>query len=627
MTLEISKARELVPMPDGQRVTKNANGVTTDIIASVRQVFAENSQQTAQLAQALTGSSELETARNIFQFVRRNVRYVLDPPNVQLIRTPADIVHNGTADCKGLAILINSLLANVGIKSAFRFVSFSAFPTVTHVYTLAFIGGKQYILDACLPNFNQEKPYTFKEDYMTQIVHVSGFGMKAQMNRLRANAGNRLAKRAGFRKRPQSSPHPQAELVPGETPLNISGFESDGEMELKLYRQGMELERDIAISVAGIGSPLVANLNHGIAVYDAAIAALENEDYDAVASIGSAIGNKKKKGGLLKKVAAGVKKVAKKTASTAKKATRAVRQSKVIKKVASGVKKAATKVTKFAAKAVTAPMRLLVKGLGEVFIPKMAPMFLYLFVTNPTTISKLPAKVQRKRKKSEKFAKFMTKAVGMKEAHFMKLVRNGIMRQYKQTPENILKARLKGQPINGIGSSGSSGSSSGGGGMNLAAMAPLLPIVMDVIKQIASIFKKNPSADETPGEDDLPDLDSDFEDIEPQAMRELTAHLTYKPASQRGEEPGDYNDESRELREELSVQNQIRNEPFGTPADAPFPTPEPEPGDEANARQAAPEEPAESAGNGSSSGISKMLPFAATGVGIYMITKRGKKKR
>ena len=381
-----------------------------------------------------------------------------------------------------------------------------------------------------------------------------------------------------------------------ETPLSISGFETEGEMDLKLARQTAELEHGIAERIAGIGSPRARGVKSAVLDYSQALRVCHSPE--AVAGIGAAIGKKAKQKAAAKKTAAASKKATKKAKTATKKAAKATKKTEkkaakqvkakapartgTTKRRGNFIKKAAAKIKKggkAVLKVATAPQRLLVKGLAEVFIPKMSMFFLYLFVTNPATIASLPATVQRKRKKAAKFAKFMTGTIGMKEAHFMKLVRNGIMRQQKQTPEQLLKLYVKGS-ISGVGAIG--------------VLPVLIPVIIEVVGKIASLFGKKPAADEMPGEDDVPNLSSDFADAAPKTVRKLLTHLEYKPESQKGREPATPAEEAREQRQEESATRQVEQEPADTSVDAELPTPDEEPSEDADVQATEQEEQADS---------------------------------
>ena len=357
------------------------------------------------------------------------------------------------------------------------------------------------------------------------------------------------------------------------TPLNISGFESVGAMDLKLALEHSELEHGLAERISGIGSPQAAGIFREIERYRRAHVMLHRPDWS----------NRRKWAGLMglaneidqehiagigffkkfrKKFSNAVKSVGRSVART----VRAVRQSNLIKNVAKGVKaagkfvvKSTLAVTRAFIKIATLPMRLFIKALAEVILPKVSRMFLYLFITNPATIAALPEIVQRKRRKAERFAKFMIHAVGMKESHFMKIVRNGIIKQTKQTPEQLLASHVKGS-LSGIG---------------IAPLIALIPTIISLIQKVFKLFKKKPSPDETPTKEDLPDENQDFGDAPTRVKRKVLTHLQYKPASQQGYQPAPPQEEAREQQQEASALWAQQAESENTPLEAPLPRPRP----------------------------------------------------
>ncbi|MDO7886826.1 hypothetical protein [Hymenobacter cheonanensis] len=378
------------------------------------------------------------------------------------------------------------------------------------------------------------------------------------------------------------------------TPLRLTGHESVGELDLKLALQGAELEAGLAERIAGIGSPRHNSVSREVMRYRYADHVLRRRDltpgakHDQLVALARRIDAEHLAGigwpKFLRKAANAVK-------NTVSRAARAVRQSNLIKKVAAGVKAGAQAAGRFAVKAakatgrvavkagkafvkvVTAPMRLFVKGLAEVLLPKVSQFFLYLFITNPDTIASLPATVQAKRRKAERFAKFMTDIIGMKEEHFLKIVRNGIMKATKQTPEQLLATHVKGS-LSGVGLLPLALVPLGAKLLPLASK--LLPVLLQIVQKIAALFGKKPSEDETPSAEDVPDASQDFDDAPAPTKRKVLTHLRYKPASQQGYPAAPPAEEEREQRQEESALEQLDTEADSTPVEAPLPTPDPE---------------------------------------------------
>ena len=190
---------------------------------------------------------------------------------------------------------------------------------------------------------------------------------------------------------------------------------SETEMDLEIVRQRLEIEKQIVAAKRGINSTKVAEYQQTINGLNQFKTALLNGDEETIGAMIGAAKKKKSKAG------------------------------KFFEKLAKGVKNGVKAVTKV----VTAPARLAIKGILEVSLPKAAPAFLYLFISDPKLLAKLPAKVKAKRAKQEKTANFIVNKIGMQRNHFMGILRNGIMKKYKKSPEAVIAQTFKG--IAGIG--------------------------------------------------------------------------------------------------------------------------------------------------------------------------------
>ncbi len=158
---ELEAARAVLPAPQGRSFpvrTVAENGYTADIISAILVLFASSWMDVARVAPMLRQATPELTLRAVWQFVRQQITYVLDrPAGTQYIKTPRAIIWTGVADCKGLAILQNALLLNLGFQPYFKFAGYVPGGQFTHVYSQVLLGGRRYTLDGCLPAFDQEK--------------------------------------------------------------------------------------------------------------------------------------------------------------------------------------------------------------------------------------------------------------------------------------------------------------------------------------------------------------------------------------------------------------------------------------------------------------------------------------
>jgi len=343
------------------------------------------------------------------------------------------------------------------IPHSFRFVSFKSDSRVfTHVYVVVPTSRTTVVMDAVMDQFNKEKPYQYKKDYtMTKIYQLSGIG---------------------------ENPEPIFSLE-GKDLANLT----EGEMDLLIAKDRLLTEKRIVENIRGVGSLKAEKYQDSIDTIDDMLDAAnefksgklkdiegeaemivedaENGEYSLAGELSGIgyIGSKKKrkkrkaarkaKRKAKKKAKAKGKTVPKAKATPTAKAAPKKKKKKTrgfFKKIAKGIKKGVKAIAKVTKKVVSAPVRLAMKGILEIRLPKAAPFFLYLFITDKDTIAKLPPKVKAKRDKAKRISNFIVRGVGMKRRHFMGIVRNGIMKKYKKKPERVIEEMLAGK-MSGIG--------------------------------------------------------------------------------------------------------------------------------------------------------------------------------
>lgn len=477
-----------------------SNYRTDDIIQAV--LDADKSgvcADVAEVAKHIKYNGLDDLSRQLFDLLKNNIQYREDPLGMQGVRTPAALWATRTGDCKSYSLFVGSILKCLGIPYIYRFAAYNDRKTIQHVYPVAVGKNKNYIIDAVYGHYNLEKPYTLIKDFeMNGLYRIEGVGASEPITRMQK---------------------PVDEMT-------------EADMDLFILQQRLETERDIVAGQGAIGAVKAAEYDATLSGLSRFIAAANVGDVAGMDAVIGAVKTVKAKN-TLKAVKAKVvapKPALKTTTNLAKKApitikantampTPVVLKSQAAKvtpatsfaaskpssapakpaaKKKGGLLKTVTKVvkktviapTKAVTKVVTAPARLVVKGVIEATLPKAAPAFLYLFVNDKALIEKLPAKVRAKRKKQEKFADFVVNAIGMKRNHFMGILRNGIMKEYKMSPEKKIEQMMKKQGVSGIG------------------IAPaIIAAIPALINAIAKIFGKKPS--ESFGQGDCPS-DDDF---------------------------------------------------------------------------------------------------------------------
>lgn len=148
------------------------NATNKDLQLSIERVLpiAAAQPEAKKLALQLRGATDMQTCRNIFDYVVRNIRYVKDGEH-QIVKLPSAILRTRTGDCKSMTVLICSLLMNNGIRPKLVYASYrKENPTPTHVYCQTDTG---IIMDAVWKRFNSEKTPAYKFVKPTKAMNIS----------------------------------------------------------------------------------------------------------------------------------------------------------------------------------------------------------------------------------------------------------------------------------------------------------------------------------------------------------------------------------------------------------------------------------------------------------------------
>lgn len=108
------------------------------------------------LAKRNKGASQLQTIRNLFDWVVANIKYELDPP-IETIRYPSRTILDKKGDCDCMSTLLGSLFCALGIKYKIKVIAHRKHQ-YTHVYLMVDTGLGFWIpIDPVLQIFGQEK--------------------------------------------------------------------------------------------------------------------------------------------------------------------------------------------------------------------------------------------------------------------------------------------------------------------------------------------------------------------------------------------------------------------------------------------------------------------------------------
>lgn len=153
-----------------------ADGDTEDIATAIMRMDKTADQWVnPEAAQCLRGRDDYETLRNVWRFVKHNVRYKTDKPGLEVVKSPGALFTMGAGDCKSFSIAEAAILRALGFKGIrYRFAAYGTGHQVTHVYIVCKLGGEDVILDAVYGRFDAEEPYTYKKDIPAAKAAISG---------------------------------------------------------------------------------------------------------------------------------------------------------------------------------------------------------------------------------------------------------------------------------------------------------------------------------------------------------------------------------------------------------------------------------------------------------------------
>lgn len=162
-----AQASGLIRQPNGQMTLDDADARTGDIMDLIRESDCHAWKDTTALADRFPPTAA--GLRDLWQFVRTQIRYVEDPPGQQYIQSPAALWASMQGDCKSMSLFICSVIRNwmragYEVDYVYRFVSYPGDYDIRHVYVMVLLGDEWYVMDAVHDVWDEELDYSYKKD-------------------------------------------------------------------------------------------------------------------------------------------------------------------------------------------------------------------------------------------------------------------------------------------------------------------------------------------------------------------------------------------------------------------------------------------------------------------------------
>jgi hypothetical protein len=150
------------------------NQSTTDIINAILRQHNKSLNDYDKLYYFFNEGNCYDTAKKVFNYLKNNIKYVIEPENLQTIKTPSAILSTGKttgSDCKNYSLFMAGIMdayrRNTGdnFNLCFRFASYDNSKVPEHVFVVIDPGSKNEIwCDPVLNYFNEKKLPNFKKD-------------------------------------------------------------------------------------------------------------------------------------------------------------------------------------------------------------------------------------------------------------------------------------------------------------------------------------------------------------------------------------------------------------------------------------------------------------------------------
>ena len=159
-----------------------------DIISAMLSAHKMYASEYDKISQDFYTGDGLQTAKKLFDFLKKNVKYKIESDQAQRIMSPGAILSLGKNDCKNYALFIMGVLDSLKRKGLitnkiyYRFASYKLLDEIPH-HVFAVIqdkDGNEYFIDPVLSKFNERKTYYHKIDKSPSmpLYSVSGIGAK-----------------------------------------------------------------------------------------------------------------------------------------------------------------------------------------------------------------------------------------------------------------------------------------------------------------------------------------------------------------------------------------------------------------------------------------------------------------
>lgn len=209
---------------------------TDDIIKAILKAHEAYKNDYDKICSLFYTGDEISTARNVFNYIKKNVKYVIESDDRQMIKSPSGIFSTPSSDCKNYALAINGIMDACRRKYGFdcdlyfRFAAYDGTNTPQHVFAVMNTDKGEIWIDPVLDEFNEDRqPNYYKDKKIKNMALMALSGIDPYENDQTA-----LTRSVGAFTPPQP---PKLTLAQG-TGLNVAPLSTGGGLSNLLQNAG-----------------------------------------------------------------------------------------------------------------------------------------------------------------------------------------------------------------------------------------------------------------------------------------------------------------------------------------------------------------------------------------------------
>ena len=181
---------KLKPYVGSLTIVKYDQG-TGDIINELLKAHKDEAKEYDKIYSYFLADNIYDISKNIFNFLKRNVKYKIEPGSKQTLKSASGILAQGYGDCKHYSQIAGGILdaikRNTGKKIdwMYRFASYNDKKQVQHVFVVVKDElGNEIWIDPVLNKFDYKKPYNYKVDKKPMALYrISGVENEAEVGK------------------------------------------------------------------------------------------------------------------------------------------------------------------------------------------------------------------------------------------------------------------------------------------------------------------------------------------------------------------------------------------------------------------------------------------------------------